>query len=156
MSDGAVSLRSSSHLPANEASLEMKPVTVPFGRARLSTKPLPTGSDTDEHNWDISAVLQNRGDDRRGLAENHIWSETNDFPGKAICQFGVGCTPTNVDPHIAFIGPAQAPQRLPERIHARLPLWIIRAANKHADAPHLLLLLRKCSERPRRGSATER
>ena len=41
---GATSLSSSSHLPPSEPSITTKPVALPPGRARLATKPLPTGS----------------------------------------------------------------------------------------------------------------
>ena len=43
---GTVSLSSSSHLPPSEASYTAKPVALPPGRAKLATKPLPTGSAT--------------------------------------------------------------------------------------------------------------
>src|SRR5262245_39867081 len=43
---GAISLSSSNHLPASEPTIAWKPVTLPPGRARLATKPLPTGSET--------------------------------------------------------------------------------------------------------------
>ena len=41
---GAISLSSSSHLPLMPYSKIVKPVALPPGRARLSTKPAPTGS----------------------------------------------------------------------------------------------------------------
>src|SRR5215470_13267962 len=41
---GAICLSSSSHLPLRPYSNEVKPVTLPPGRARLSTKPAPTAS----------------------------------------------------------------------------------------------------------------
>ena len=43
---GAISLSSSGHFPPNVGSLEVNPVIMPPGRARLATKPLPTGSET--------------------------------------------------------------------------------------------------------------
>ena len=43
---GAICLSSSSHLPAIVGSETLKPVTLPPGRAKLATKPLPTGSAT--------------------------------------------------------------------------------------------------------------
>src|SRR5262249_48769763 len=43
---GAISLSSSSHLPLMLHSNAMKPVVLPPGRARLSTKPAPTASAT--------------------------------------------------------------------------------------------------------------
>ena len=43
---GAICLSSSSHFPLRPYSNEVKPVALPPGRARLSTKPAPTGSTT--------------------------------------------------------------------------------------------------------------
>src|SRR5262249_15354148 len=43
---GAISLSSSTNLPANVGSETLKPVTLPPGRGKLATKPLPTGSAT--------------------------------------------------------------------------------------------------------------
>src|SRR6266550_8997357 len=44
--DGAISLSSSTHLPTTVGSIMVKPVALPPGWGRLSTKPLPTGSAT--------------------------------------------------------------------------------------------------------------
>ena len=43
---GAASFRTASHLPPIEGSKLVNPVTLPPGRARLATKPPPTGSPT--------------------------------------------------------------------------------------------------------------
>ena len=43
---GTVSFSSSTHLPPSEPSIVEKPVALPPGRAKLATKPLPTGSET--------------------------------------------------------------------------------------------------------------
>src|SRR5215470_18733235 len=43
---GAISLSSSSHLPACVGSATAKPVALPPGRLKLATKPLPIGSAT--------------------------------------------------------------------------------------------------------------
>jgi hypothetical protein len=43
---GAISLSSSSSLPAIVGSETLKPVTLPPGRGKRATKPLPTGSET--------------------------------------------------------------------------------------------------------------
>ena len=45
-SRGAISLSSARHLPAVVGSMMAKPVALPPGRAKLPTKPLPTGSAT--------------------------------------------------------------------------------------------------------------
>src|SRR5215831_12668168 len=44
---GAISLSSSKHLPASEDSMSVNPGILPPGLDKLSTKPLPTGSETD-------------------------------------------------------------------------------------------------------------
>src|ERR1700730_6062663 len=46
LTPGAISVSSSSHLPAIVASWLLKPVRFPTGRARLATKPSLTGSPT--------------------------------------------------------------------------------------------------------------
>src|SRR6516162_9323749 len=43
---GAISLSNSTHFPAIVGSILVKPVTLPPGRGKLATKPLPTGSET--------------------------------------------------------------------------------------------------------------
>ncbi len=43
---GAISLSSSSHFALKLYSYELKPVALPPGRAKLSTRPPPTGSTT--------------------------------------------------------------------------------------------------------------
>src|SRR6476661_8915624 len=42
----AISFTSSAHLPPNDPTMGVKPVTLPPGRGRLATNPLPTGSAT--------------------------------------------------------------------------------------------------------------
>ena len=43
---GTTSLSTSIHLPPNDDSMLMNPVMLPPGCGRLTTNPLPTGSDT--------------------------------------------------------------------------------------------------------------
>ena len=53
---GAISFKSSSHYPVIVASLLMKPVRLPPGRAKLSTKPEPIGSWTSAYEYDVGMV----------------------------------------------------------------------------------------------------
>ena len=63
----------------------------------------------------------------------------------------VGASPTNVHPHVAAFGPAQARKRLRERRVANLPQGIVFVElHDHADAPHAVALLRARRQRPRR------
>jgi len=65
--------------------------------------------------------------------------------------------PTNVDPHIAAIAPAQLLQGLLERREAGLPLFIIRGSvYEDANAPHPIWLLRARRKRPRCGTTEHR
>src|SRR5215204_7099215 len=54
--DGASSLTSSNHLPANERSRFVNPVAFPLGRERLFTNPSPTGSLTERKTIAIERV----------------------------------------------------------------------------------------------------
>ena len=56
--DGAISCISSNHLPLSEPSMSMKPVVFPPGFARVATKPLPIGSDTDANTIGIVSARQ--------------------------------------------------------------------------------------------------
>src|SRR5262245_34677997 len=58
---GAISLSSSSHLPLRPYSNWLKPVALPPGRARLSTKPAPTGSGTMVNTTGMARVICNKG-----------------------------------------------------------------------------------------------
>src|SRR5258706_2734390 len=118
---GAISLSSSIHFPLMPYSNRVNPVKLPPGRARLSTKPAPTGSAT---------------------CTNTI--------GMVWVASSIACTPAGVDPHVAAVGPAQLLQPLRERCDAGLPLQIVRGEwHEHADVPHALALLRAGRERPR-------
>jgi hypothetical protein len=57
---GAIVLSSSTHFPVIDDSKLVKPVTLPLGRAKLSTKPSPTGSDIDTNTMGILRVCPSR------------------------------------------------------------------------------------------------
>src|SRR5262245_15910495 len=58
---GAICLSSSSHFPLMPYSNAMKPVALPPGRARLDTKPAPTGSVTVPNTTGKVRVASNKG-----------------------------------------------------------------------------------------------
>ncbi len=58
---GAISLSSSSHFPPMPYSRVVKPVMLPPGRAKLSTKPAPTGSAMTENTIGTVRVACNNG-----------------------------------------------------------------------------------------------
>ena len=62
---------------------------------------------------------------------------------------GIPVGPARVDVHVAAVGPAQLRQTLQERSDAGLCLWIVRGpVHEHANAPHLVGLLRTRGDRP--------
>src|SRR6266581_3148695 len=60
VSSGAMSLSNSTHLPVIEDSKLVNPVTLPPGRAKLATKPSPTGSDIDTNTIGMLRVCPSR------------------------------------------------------------------------------------------------
>ena len=56
LTPGAISLSSVSHFPIVGKSMRVKPVMLPPGRARLATKPCPTGSMTRENTMGMVRV----------------------------------------------------------------------------------------------------
>src|SRR5262245_5602546 len=88
--------------------------------------------------------------------EEDVGRERGQFLRLSANCGGIGCGPAGVDPHIAADDPSQQRQRLLERSEARLPDRIVRSRGReHANAPHLVALLRARRERPRCGRATE-
>src|SRR5262249_4023140 len=62
-----------------------------------------------------------------------------------------------LDPQIAALAPAQFQQPLQERREPNLHVRIVRSSrHEHADAPHLIALLRARRERPRGRTAHQR
>ena len=92
----------------------MKPVALPPGRAKLSTKPAPTGSGTTTKTIGTVRVVCSNGPTVRCPSQNDVRSERDQFR----CVFAsvglIACGPTNFDPHITAIGPAKLLQPLQE------------------------------------------
>src|SRR5882672_2532837 len=73
-SAGAISLRSSSHLPPIDDSILMlvNPVALPPGRASDATKPRPTGSETWANTIGSARFAQERSNSGRGYCEDDV------------------------------------------------------------------------------------
>jgi hypothetical protein len=114
-----------------------KPVTLPPGRAKPWTKPLPIGSETCANT--VSIALVNRCNSANaGLAETTSTSGAKPTNSTASCWVrlrGKRCA------HLSSGAPGNA--SLAFRIDLRV------AARKHADASQSLRLLRARCERPR-------
>ncbi len=137
----------------------MKPVALPPGRARLSTKPAATGSAAVGNTIGTVRVACSNGP-KVGAPWARMTSGASATNSAAwSANFGgTGSGPAGVDPHVAADGPAQLLKPLQECPDASLKFRIVRGyGQKYADAPHPLGLLRARRERPRcRGAANER
>ena len=129
----------------------VKPVALPPGRARLSTKPAPTGSMTmHEHDRHGAGCLLQRRHRRIDRAARITSGASATNSAAYLRTDRDRRSPPSVDPHVAAVGPAQLLQPLHERPDAGLPFRIVRGrGHQHADAPHALGLLRARRERPR-------
>ena len=122
---GAISLSSSSHFPPMLYSKSMNPVALPPGRARLSTKPAPTGSPaTGNTIGTVRVACSNGGHGRVASGQDDVRRERDQFRRVSADFAGIGRGPADVDAHIAADGsspiapaPAGTPRRGPEIPH---------------------------------------
>src|SRR6516162_2959268 len=123
---GAICLRSSTHFPLKLYSKFMKPVALPPGRARLSTRPAPTGSETPRtrparSGWHAASLSRPRCQ----------WPGRHPArarPGRVPAgEVDIIHAPADVHSHIATVAPAQLLQDLLECGDTHLTLWIICA-----------------------------
>ena len=136
----------------------MKPVALPPGRARLSTKPAPTGSATIANTIGTVRVACSNGAHGRGArGQDDVRRERDQF--RRVFANVVGIARGPASSRSARCGRSVQPnccQPLQERRDAGLQFRIVRGrGHEHADAPHPLALLRARRERPRRRRAAE-
>ena len=142
---GAISLSSSSHLPAIVGSIRMKPVTLPPGRGKLATKPLPTGSATIAKMMGMVRVCCSSAAVVGVLCrENEFGLQRDEFLRESLHRPRVvGCRPASVDPDVAALRPPELLESLPERRDAGLSFRVaLGIGHQHADPPHAIGLLR--------------
>src|SRR5215510_15541631 len=122
----------------------MKPVTLPPGRARLSTKPPPTGSEAIGNTIGTMWVSCNNGRTVEvPWATITSGSECDQIRRVSANIAGVSRSPADVDPHVAAGAPTQLLQLLQARRNEGLKLWVIRACGQHyTNAPSAFALLR--------------
>ena len=148
---GAISLSSSSHFPPMLYSKFMNPVALPPGRARLSTKPAPTGSTTTGNTIGTVRVACSNGPTvvAPGARMTSGASATNSAACLRISAASVVAQRVSMRTLRPMVQP-NCCQPLQERPEAGLKFRIVRGCGQqHADAPHALGLLRARRERPR-------
>ena len=153
---GAICLSSSSHFPLKPYSNCIKPVALPPGRARLSTKPAPTGSATFTNTTGTVRVACNNGP-KAEVPEARMTSGASAANSAAYLRM-LAASPAPqriIDLQVAAVGPARLLQHLQQCLDARLRVWIVRgrAAVSTRCAASARWLLRARRERPRRRAA---
>ena len=126
-----------------------KPVALPPGRDRLSTKPAPTGSATAAKTIGTVRVASNSADTAAlPLARMTSGASANQFGREFAHRGGIAATPAIVDPDVRpTVHPIAASlARTPSG--GRVPLYRPLERSEHADPAHPRCLLRARRERP--------
>ena len=126
-------------------------MALPPGRARLSTKPAPTGSATAANTiGNVAAHLPQWRQRGVPTGQNDVRREGDQFGCVFAYSLGDRRRPSDIDPNVAADRPARLLQPLLKRGDAGLRFAIVRGdGHEHADPPHAFGLLRPRRERPR-------
>src|SRR5262249_29089348 len=100
-------------------------------------------------------MSQRRGR-RRALRQDHIRRDACEFRRLLPQTARVAGGPAVLDPDVATIPPTKVRERLRKRGNQGLLIGItLISSHQHADAPHLIRLLRACRKWPSSGRAAE-
>src|SRR5262245_31333006 len=126
----------------------MNPVMLPPGRARLSTKPAPTGSGTITNTIGTVRVA----DSTCPTVEPPLATMTSGASATNSAAYLRVSASLPADQRVSD-GPTEFLQPLQECPDAGLPIRVGRGQTyEHADAPNPVSLLRVCAKRPRDGT----
>src|SRR6516165_2202897 len=100
---GAICLSSSSHLPLKPYSKTMKPVMLPRGRDRLSTKPAPTGSGTIANTIGKVRVTWYNAITLMVFSAKTTSRKRDQFLRVSARPVGIVLVPADVDPHVRHV-----------------------------------------------------
>src|SRR5262245_31767233 len=152
---GTASRKSSSRLPARSAAWDDRPVTLPPGRARLGTRPVPIGSFAAANTigtTDVTCFAASTAHSRR---YDHIDLESDELSGNLAEALGTSLRPTILDRQGATLDPAEFAQSLNKGGDPCTPGGR-RSRSKEPNDRHLRWLLRARRERPCSRSTKER
>jgi len=124
----------------------VKPVMLLPGRAKLATKPCPSGSMTAAK----TGLLPQRSHCGAAVGQDHIGSRLDQLRHISPHAVGVAGGPASVDAKIAAFRPPEFLQPLAQGSNACLSVRIVISQHQYGDASHPLALLRARRERPRR------
>src|SRR5215831_12680222 len=148
-SAGAISFNTPSHLPTIAGSKNTKPVMLPPGRAKLSTYPAATGSETPTKTMGIARVSRDSAASCPAKQANSTFRRRKHELGRVgASALVIAPDPACVDADVAALA-QRGDDLAPERI-------LRVEGHQHADAPRLFRLLRARRERPcRRGGESQ-
>src|SRR5262249_60195410 len=102
-----ISLSSSTHFAPMLYSNEVNPVALPPGRAKLSTKPAPTGSGHDrENDWHAAGGLQQGPHRCAARGKDDLGRERDQFGCVFARGLVIAARPAVLDLHVLPDGPA--------------------------------------------------
>src|SRR3984893_17523371 len=111
LSSGTVALSSSAIFPTTLKSILVKPVILPPGRAKLATKPQPTGSFTMTNTTGIVEDPRFRRCGDRAAADYGGRRERHQSRSDRPDSVRSAARPLNIDAEITALGPANMLQR---------------------------------------------
>src|SRR5215469_11477030 len=156
---GAISFNISSILPKTESSMNVNPVMLPPGRARLSTNPNPTGSDTPGITMGIVRDICIRiGMTRPSYRNDHIGLRAHQSCCVGSNAIHVVGSPMLVEFDITALDPSRFSQCITQSLDMSSVLGVVLGiGHQNAHSAHRLGLLRARRQRPyRRRAADER
>ena len=151
---GTASRRSSARLLAISVCWSDKPVTLPPGRARVATKPPPTGSPATGNTIGIADVACFTAGDTATGRDDDIDLEAHEFGCDLGVALGAALRPSILDRDRAALDPAAFAQPLHEGTDP-MAVERRRARTQVANGRQLRRLLRARRERPSRRRAAE-
>src|SRR5262249_44899511 len=112
--------------------------------------------DHHKHDRGRRGCLSQRRGRRRALRQDHIRRDACEFRRLLPQTARVAGGPAVLDPDVATIPPTKVRERLRKRGNQGLLIGItLISSHQHADAPHLIRLLRACRKWPSSGRAAE-
>ena len=148
---GTTSRKSSSRLPARSVDWIDRPVTLPPGRARLATRPVPTGSSAVAKTIGMTDVACFAASDRGSRRDNDIDLEPDELGRDLGEALAASLRPAILDRDGAALDPAEFAQPL----HKSGDPWARGRGcrpDQKPDGRQLCRLLRARRERPRRAA----
>ena len=119
VSAGTASLSSANRFAARSGAIEVTPVMLPPGRARLCTSPVPTGSPgSEDDNGDSAGCRFGSLGRRRGRCDNHVHIAARQLGCQLDKPFHLSLSKASFNHDVLSLDPAEGAQFLQERLHA--------------------------------------